>query len=319
MFLTLHYLQAKDATAEDQAEGVSLRPRPELRRNALGLAIYMTALPDLPPDIVTDLVLQTLRLEAPICDISAVCRLWHSIVVRHLAELLILRDKGNMLSVLRRALKHNKLDVALDLVSKTGSLDESNEALVLVAHSGQAHLVRFMLHAPQHAAQADCLDGQALVAASEHGHIEVMRILLDVPQHAAHADCQDGRALVLAANNGHKEVVRMLLDAPQHAARADCQDGFALLIAAQNGHIEVVSVLLDAPQHTAHADCQDGRVLEVAAHNGHSKVVRILLDAPQHAAHADCQDGKALLLAAKNGHIKVEVCTFSQQLLPLIF
>eukprot|EP00798_Chlamydomonas_sp_ICE-L_P003572 gene3572-biopygen21303 len=102
----------------------------------------MTLLPRLPQDVVSDLVLRALRLEAPICDISAVCSVWHSVVVRHLADVLILRANGNMVSVLRRALQHNKLDVALDLVSRTRSLDESEEALVLVAQSGQSELVR---------------------------------------------------------------------------------------------------------------------------------------------------------------------------------
>eukprot|EP00798_Chlamydomonas_sp_ICE-L_P026242 gene26242-biopygen11176 len=163
-----------------------------------------------PEEVVTDMVLRTLRLEAPICDISAICSFWHSIVVRHLAELLILRDNANMISVLRRALKHNKFDVALDLVSRPGSLDESEEALVSVAQSGQADLVRYLLHAPQqHAVHADCQDGLALVAASEHGHIEVVSMLLDDPQHAVHADCQDGRALVLAAHGGHTETAEM--------------------------------------------------------------------------------------------------------------
>eukprot|EP00798_Chlamydomonas_sp_ICE-L_P006116 gene6116-biopygen1257 len=108
----------------------------------------MPALPYLPPEIVADLVLRALCLEAPICDISAVCSFWHSIVVRHLAEVLILSHQGNMVSVLRCALKHNKLDVALDLVSRTGSLDESEEALVLVAQSGQADLVTAFLSLP---------------------------------------------------------------------------------------------------------------------------------------------------------------------------
>eukprot|EP00798_Chlamydomonas_sp_ICE-L_P018395 gene18395-biopygen27321 len=104
----------------------------------------MPDLPHLPPEVVADLVLRALRLEAPICNISAVCSIWHSIVVRHLAEVLILRDDFNMVSVLGRALKHNKLDVAHDLVSKTGSLDESEEALVLVAQSGLADLTAEM-------------------------------------------------------------------------------------------------------------------------------------------------------------------------------
>eukprot|EP00798_Chlamydomonas_sp_ICE-L_P026935 gene26936-biopygen4224 len=174
----------------------------------------MSALPYLPPDVVTDMVLSALCLEAPISNISAVCSFWHSNVVRHLAKVLILRENGNMVSVLRRSLQHNKLDVALNLVSRTGSVEQSIRALVLLAQSGQADLIRHLLRAPQHAAHADYLDGHALVAASVHGHIEVVRLLLDTPQHAALADCHNGNALVLAAHKGHSDVVRVLLDAP---------------------------------------------------------------------------------------------------------
>eukprot|EP00798_Chlamydomonas_sp_ICE-L_P006981 gene6981-biopygen655 len=102
----------------------------------------MPALPHLPEGVVADVVLRALRLEAPICTISAVCSIWHSIAVRHLAEVLILGNEGDMVTVLRRALEHNKLDVARDLVSKTGSLVESEEALVLVARSGQTDLYK---------------------------------------------------------------------------------------------------------------------------------------------------------------------------------
>eukprot|EP00798_Chlamydomonas_sp_ICE-L_P029342 gene29342-biopygen7694 len=185
-------------------------------------------------DVVADLVLRALRLEAPICDISAVCRLWHSIVVRNIAEVLVLRENGDMFIVLRRALKHHKLDVAMDLVSRPRSSDESEDALVLVAKNGHTDLTRCLMQAPQHVARADCHDGEALVEAAAGGHIEVVRMLLDAPQHAAHADCQGGLALSQAAHGGHIEVVRMLLYAPQHAARADCLEGDALVTMAQH-------------------------------------------------------------------------------------
>ena len=139
----------------------------------------MSPLPHLPSEIVADLVLRALRLEATICDISAVCRFWHSIVVRNLAELLILRENGNMVSVLRRALEHHNLDVALDLVSRPGSLEESAEALVLVAQNGHTVLAKCLVNSPQHAARADCQNGDALLAAAKGGHISVIRILLD--------------------------------------------------------------------------------------------------------------------------------------------
>eukprot|EP00798_Chlamydomonas_sp_ICE-L_P030394 gene30394-biopygen16263 len=178
-----------------------------------GLASSMPTLPHLPEEIVVDLVLRALHLGAPICDMSAVSSIWHSVVVRHLAELLILRNNGDMVSVLSRALKHNKLDVALDLVSKTGSLKESEKALVLVARSGQAGLV-----------------------AAKEGHIEVVCMMMDAPQHAAHDGA--GEALVQAAGKGRIEVVQLLLDAP-HGAHADCQGGAALIKAATYGHSEI--------------------------------------------------------------------------------
>eukprot|EP00798_Chlamydomonas_sp_ICE-L_P008971 gene8970-biopygen8853 len=259
----------------------------------------MRPLPHVPSEVVADIVLRALRLEAPICDMSVVCRSWHSIVMRNLAEVLMLRElrerNGSMVSVLRCALKHHKLDVALDLVSKPGSLEESAEALVLVARYGNTELARCLMHAPQNAANADCQDGEALVEAAFGGHIE----------HAARANCGGGVALVGAADRGHTEVVCMLLDAPQHAAHADCRGGKALKVAALGGHIEVVRLLLDAPQHAAHADYGGGVALVEAAAGGHIEVVRLLLDAPQHAAHAACLGGAALVRAADGGHTEV--------------
>eukprot|EP00798_Chlamydomonas_sp_ICE-L_P026654 gene26654-biopygen3078 len=222
----------------------------------------MPALPHLPEEVVADLVLRALRLEAPLCDMSVVCRIWHSTVVRHLAEVLISRYNANMVSVLGQALEHNKLDVALDLVTKTGSLEESEAALVLVAKSGQADLVRCLLHAPQHAAHADGQDGQALVAAAGHGHFEVVCMLLTARHHSAHANSQDGEALVLAAIMGH-----------------NCQDGEALVQAASNEHMEVVCMLLDAPDHAAHADSQNGEALVQAAMRGRIEVMLLELTA----------------------------------------
>eukprot|EP00798_Chlamydomonas_sp_ICE-L_P004917 gene4917-biopygen15225 len=123
-----------------------------------------------------------------------------------------------MVSALRRALDHHKLDVAHDLVSRPGSLEASEEALVLVVRNGKTDLARCLLNSPQHAACADCRHGEALVQAAE-----------------------DTEALVAAARRGHIEIVRILLDARQNvrAHRA------ALLGASEGGHREVVALLQD--------------------------------------------------------------------------
>eukprot|EP00798_Chlamydomonas_sp_ICE-L_P026189 gene26189-biopygen20663 len=119
----------------------------------------MPALPHLPPEIVSDLVLRALRLEARICDISAVSNTWHSIVVRHLAEVLILRDNGNM------APRH-------------AALADCQDGQALVAASGRGHIevVRQLLDAAQHAALADCRQGRALMLASYNGHCETAKM-----------------------------------------------------------------------------------------------------------------------------------------------
>eukprot|EP00798_Chlamydomonas_sp_ICE-L_P030887 gene30887-biopygen16726 len=274
----------------------------------------------LPSEVLTDVVLRSLLLESSIGDVSAVCRFGHSIVSNHLPEVLIHRRGGDMTDVLFRALEHDKLDLARELVLRPGSQEDSNEALLVVIESGgPADLAMLLLSAPQYAAHADfqqgqalveavredCRDGEVLMMAAQEGHEEVVRMLLDAPQNAAHADCQDGRALQKAASKGHDAIVRMLLDSPQHAAHADCQDGRALQKAASNGHGVIVRMLLAAPQHAAHADSQDGQALLEAVREGHTEIVQILLEASQHAARANCQDGRALLLAAGYGHADV--------------
>eukprot|EP00798_Chlamydomonas_sp_ICE-L_P011868 gene11868-biopygen9831 len=142
--------------------------------------------------------------------------------------------------------------------------------------------------------------------AARNGHAGVVRLLMNASQHAAHANCRDGEALLLAARNGHVEVVRMLMNAPQHPAQDeynvfDNEDdddngnadhyGEALLLAATYGHAELVQLLLNAPQHLARAGCRVGEALMLATQNGHVEVVCMLQEALEHAAaHIDDDD-----------------------------
>eukprot|EP00798_Chlamydomonas_sp_ICE-L_P007379 gene7379-biopygen17186 len=173
-------------------------------------------------------------------DARLVCRSWNSIVSRTIGRVLVERNQGRMTPILASALEHDKLEVAVELVSAPGSEEDANAALRLVAKGGHTELARILLAAPRHAAHADCFNGDALVQAAAFGHVEIVHMLLDAPQHAAHADCLNGQALVNAAYHGHIEIVRLLLDAPQHAAHANCQDGEALRLAASEGNTIII-------------------------------------------------------------------------------
>eukprot|EP00798_Chlamydomonas_sp_ICE-L_P004687 gene4684-biopygen8812 len=226
----------------------------------------MTAFSDLPSALVKDIVLRILTQEqqSSISDVALVCRPWHSIVSENLAQILIHKCNGDLPEALSLALRHNQLrafDVAIELVSISTSLDDSNQALMLVSQHGRPGLAQLLLTAPHHAAHADCENGQALVTAASRGHRKVVQMLLDAPQHAARADCRDGAALVIAAECGHPE--------------ADCQDGQALVDAAEEGHSEIVQMLLGAPENAPHADCQDGLALVDAASRGHREILKM--------------------------------------------
>eukprot|EP00798_Chlamydomonas_sp_ICE-L_P029557 gene29557-biopygen5472 len=128
----------------------------------------MTAFPHLPSDMVKDIVLCSLTQErqSSIRDVALVCRPWRSIVSENLAQILIHKCNGCMPGALFLALQHNQLrafDVAIELVSRSTSLDDSNRALLLVSHYGRPELAMLLLTAPHHAAHADCRNGQALV------------------------------------------------------------------------------------------------------------------------------------------------------------
>eukprot|EP00798_Chlamydomonas_sp_ICE-L_P029558 gene29558-biopygen5473 len=137
----------------------------------------MTAFSHLPSDLVKDIVLRivTQERQSSISDVALVCRPWHSIVSENLTQILIHKCNGDMPEALSLALRHNQVrafDVAIELVSKSTSLDDSNRALFLVIQHGQPDLAMLLLTAPHHAAHADCQDGQALVVAAGMGHSE---------------------------------------------------------------------------------------------------------------------------------------------------
>eukprot|EP00798_Chlamydomonas_sp_ICE-L_P011836 gene11836-biopygen9801 len=211
----------------------------------------MAAFSDLPPDLVKDIVLRILTQEPQfsISDVALVCRPWYSIVSENLAQILIHNCNDNMPWALSLALRHNQVgafDVAIELVSRSTSLDDSNQALLLVCEHGRPDLAMLLLTAPHHAAHANCENGQALTIAATHDYSIT------------------GMALSEAAFNSRREVFCWWLHAPQH--------GQALVEAARRGHREVVQVLLDAPEHAAHADCQNGQALVEAAAGGHREV-----------------------------------------------
>eukprot|EP00798_Chlamydomonas_sp_ICE-L_P029554 gene29554-biopygen5468 len=174
----------------------------------------MTAFSHLPSDLVKDIVLGILTQEpqSSISDVALVCRPWHSIVSDNLAQILIHKCNGDLPGALSLALQHNQVrafNVAIELVSTSTSLDDSNQALLLVSQHGRPDLVMLLLTAPHHTAHADCRDGQALVNAARSGHSAVALMLLNAPQHTAHADSQDGLALLEAAWGDHHMILKM--------------------------------------------------------------------------------------------------------------
>eukprot|EP00798_Chlamydomonas_sp_ICE-L_P014257 gene14257-biopygen23332 len=141
----------------------------------------MTAFLDLPSDLVKDIVLCILTQEqqSSISDVALVCRSWHSIVSENLAQILINKCNVKMPGALSLALKHNQVrafHVAIELVSRSSSLDDSNRALSLASLHGRPDLAMLLLTATHHAAHADCQNGKTLVSAASRGHHETAKM-----------------------------------------------------------------------------------------------------------------------------------------------
>eukprot|EP00798_Chlamydomonas_sp_ICE-L_P011493 gene11493-biopygen15659 len=141
----------------------------------------MTAFSDLPPELVKDILMCILAQErqSSIRDVALVCPAWHSVVLENLAQILIHKFNGSMLEALSLALRHEQVrafNVAIELVSRSTSLDDSNRALLLVSHHRRPDLAMLLLTAPHHAAHADCGNGQALVSAASCGQRETVKM-----------------------------------------------------------------------------------------------------------------------------------------------
>eukprot|EP00798_Chlamydomonas_sp_ICE-L_P027104 gene27104-biopygen857 len=148
---------------------------------------YFLALTDFGTDgdLVKDIVLGifTQERQSSIRDVALVCCPWHSIVSENLTQILIHKRNGDLPGALSLALPRKQVrafNVAIELVLRSMSLDDSNQSLLLVSHHGRPDLAMLLLTAPHYAAHADySQDGEALVNAACRGHSEVMLLLPD--------------------------------------------------------------------------------------------------------------------------------------------
>lgn len=91
-----------------------------------------------------------------------------------------------------------------------------NFALAVAVSVGNPNLVRMLLHAPSHPAQANSRGGSIITDSIQHGNAAVVKLLLEAPDGPA-IPTRD--MLEQAAELGHAEVVQLLKDALPSSSR----------------------------------------------------------------------------------------------------
>ena len=151
-------------------------------------------------------------------------------------------------------------------------------ALMGVADSGSADILRLLLPLKPDINAADLTGATALTHAARRGRTEVVQALLDAAAEVNTADSFGRTPLMYAAQNGYPDAVRALLARGAKVNERDRSGASALTLAARySGEPTVATLLLNAGADKEARDAQGRGIAEVALRRG-NRLCAIAID-----------------------------------------